>query len=440
VAAEADEREQAILRLERALRAVVEDERTGDWADLGTGRQVLAELRTALRDVRAARAARATIPSEAPTLPDAAVASLRGVTGASADAGAALLELARLRTLAATHRVARERHALAQRMAVAAERAAEIAEHRVEQAIDSALNDLNSTIGDFYTRLIGSSPYGDVKLRYQHRRAGGVDFSFVWDGTGTVVSPPQRIMSESQLGALGLAVFLARLKVRPPQWRTMALDDVVASFDVVHRTRLVRLLDTEFSEWQVILCTHDHQLSRVISEETHGWCQVKVASWSPSDGTTFGEADPRKRLRELLDAGRAADELGGLARVAMEQALERPVRKMGLRIRHDPSNRYSADEYRRALLEGLRDGDYVHADHQILKRLATDGSVTNRACHFKAHEPGVTDADLRLLLEDLDDLDALFHCGRCDSPAWDEVSAHGGRCRCRCGDLALRAG
>ncbi len=436
VAAEAEEREQVILRLGRALRAVVDDHRNRDWPGLDTGRSVLGELRSDLQAVKEARASRAVIGSASPSLPDAALASLRAdVARAPVDAGTALLDLARLRAQVIAERTASRQYEGAQRLAVAAERAAEIAEEKVERAIDTALNGLNSTIGSFYSKLIGSSPYGDVKLNYQYARAGGVEFSFVWDGSETV-SPPQRVMSESQLGALGLALFLARLKVRPPQWRAMVLDDVVTSFDIVHRTRLVRLLSTEFGEWQIILCTHDQQLSRVIHDETTGWHQVKIVSWTPSGGTVFGEANPRKRLRELLQKGHAADELGGLARGAMEQALERPVRKMGLRIRHDPHNLYSADEYRRALLDGLREGGYLHAQHPVLQRLATGGSVTNRACHFKDHEPGVTAADLELLLDDLDAFDALFRCDSCDKPPWEVRDIRSAHCQCPCGRLS----
>lgn len=323
----------------------------------------------------------------------------------------------------------------AERVAIAAERAAEIGDGAVESAIGAALDDLNATIGDFYTRLIGSSPYGDVKLEYQYARAGGVEFSFVWNRLEEV-SPPQRVMSESQLGALGFALFLARLHVRPSTWRTMVLDDVVTSFDVVHRTRLVRLLAERFGEWQVILCTHDQHLARVITDETTGWRHVKVAAWTADGGTVFGDAEPRKRLRQLLADGQAADELGGLARQCMEQALERPVRKLGLCIRHDPNNVYTAGEYRHALLAGLRDGGYLHAGHTVLVRLATDGSVTNRACHFKETDASITSADLELLLDDLDELDALFDCERCGKKAWQMRIAGSTHCQCECGTLS----
>jgi hypothetical protein len=436
VATEAEDREQAALRLGRALRAVVNDERNANWEHLGTAREALEALRAEIRAVKDARGSRAALNVSAPTLPEEALVALRSnVARAPGESGPALLELAQLRgRLAASRQAAAEQRG-AERVAAAAERAAEMGDAAVRDAIDAALEGLNTTVSAYYAKLVGDSPYGDVRLEYQDSRTGGVEFRFVWDEQEEV-SPPQRIMSESQLGALGLALFLARLKVRPPQWRTVVLDDVVTSFDVVHRVRLVRLLAQEFADWQVILCTHDHLLSRVITDETKGWRQVKVTSWTAAAGPVFGEAEPRRRLRQLLQHGQSADELGGLARQAMEQALERPVRRLGLRIRHDPTNMYSADEYRRALLDGLRVGCYVHADHPILRRLSTDGSVTNRACHFKDHAPGVTAADLELIVEDLDELDGLFVCGTCDKPAWEVRDSRTAHCQCPCGALS----
>lgn len=171
-------------------------------------------------------------------------------------------------------------------------------------------------------------------------------------------------------------------------------------------------------------------------DELSGWRQMKVASWTAGGGTVFGEGEPRTRLRQLLNGGHSADELGGLARQAMEQALERPVRRLRLKVRHDPTNTYSADELRRALLQGLREGAFIHADDPVLRRLATDGSATNRACHFKDLEPSITNSDLELMLDDLDDLEGLFVCEKCAKPAWEIQDSRTSHCQCQCGALS----
>jgi hypothetical protein len=434
-AARAEERGQAIARLERALRAVIDDERNSDWSHLPVAQDVLTALGLEAGAVKTALRGRQALNASAPTLASEALAELReAALRAPGDVGPALLQLSQLRARIQARREADEDVARREAITSSIEKAAEIGETAVRVAIDQALSGLNETLGSFYGKLVGQSPYTDVRLEYRDARSGGVEFSFIWDAREEVC-PPQRVMSESQLGALGLALFLARLSVQPPDWRTMVLDDVVTSFDVVHRARLVRLLVEEFPNWQVVLCTHDPQLSRTVHDEAPAWKAIKVTSWTPTDGPVFGESDVRGRLRQRIQAGEAADELGGLARQAIEQALERPIRQLGLKIRHDPTNTYSAEEYRRALISGLRDGGYARADHPVLRRLATDGSVTNRACHFKDHDSGVTPADLELLLDDLDELDAIFYCDTCQKRAW-EVRSHSGHCQCSCGALS----
>lgn len=78
----------------------------------------------------------------------------------------------------------------------------------------------------------------------------------------------------------------------------------------------------------MILLTHDPQLSKLVEAEAPQWRVEKVTAWTPVDGPTFGPSNMQARLRERLDAGEPAEELGGPARQAIEEALERPVRKM----------------------------------------------------------------------------------------------------------------
>lgn len=424
-----------VIRLGRALTAMVDGPQPIVWP----AREDLERCRDALRGhvdaVRAAMRQRSPIDST-PEIPSQEVLDKvqAAALAAPADVGPALLQLAKLKGLLKAMRLAEQQLVAAATADEAMAAAAEIGEEVVEEAITAALDALNKSLASYYADLVGAEVYSDVRLDYKSEGVGGIEFAFTWDDRHPV-RPPQRVMSESQLNALGLALFLARLKLEGGEWQTMALDDVVTSFDAIHRTRLVRLLDREFSNWQVILCTHDPHLSRSVEMEGSLWRHEKVTTWTAKDGSILGDAMPLQRLKQRLDSGEAADEQGGLARLAIERALEKPVRKLGLRIRHDPTNTYSADDYRRTLVRGLGEGGFQHADAPVLKRLADDASITNRACHFKEVEPSVTTADLRLLIEDIAELEALFRCDRCNGIVWDvnDVTAH--RCQCSCGKL-----
>lgn len=425
---------EAARRLVRALEGVLSNEAPME-VDLAQPLEAsLTELKGYLERLTEARAQRRP-PGNVP-LPSAQVVAKAHKVALSTPAavGPALVELSTLKGMLVELRDSRAAAAQADRREAAANAAAQLTDEAVERAIQAELDRINEPLASYYAQLVGQPVYTDLRLVYTEARAGGIEFKFKWDGRHDV-RPPQKVMSESELNALGLALFLARLKTDPPSWRTMVLDDVVASFDAVHRTRLIRLLVTEFGDWQVILLTHDSQLSRTVAVEAPQWQVEKVTAWTPSEGPTFGPGNTRARLRERLDSGEPAEELGGLARQAMEEALERPVGKMGLKIRHDPTNGYAADEYRRALVGGLSEGGFPRADDEILVRLRTDGSITNRACHYSDCEPGITEQDLRILLEDLDALDQLFHCDTCGKKAWEVPHQGSTRCQCECGEL-----
>ena len=107
-------------------------------------------------------------------------------------------------------------------------------DERIRTAIDNAIKELGDLVARYYLKISGSQVYSDVELRYDPRRAGGAEFSILYDGRETF-TPPQRIMSGGQLHALALAFFLARAKLEGGHWRTMVLDDVVASFGGIYR-------------------------------------------------------------------------------------------------------------------------------------------------------------------------------------------------------------
>jgi hypothetical protein len=191
VAAQAEDREQIVLRLGRALRGVVDDERNATWEYLGAAQDVLETLRSEAQAIKDARASRTALNQQLPDLPDGALASLRADVGrAPGDSGLALLELAQLQARVLADRRAAAELQGSQHIAEAVERAAAIGETAVRSAIDEALSELNASVGGFYAKLIGISPYGDVQLNYQDARAGGVEFSFVWDGREESISPP----------------------------------------------------------------------------------------------------------------------------------------------------------------------------------------------------------------------------------------------------------
>lgn len=343
----------------------------------------------------------------------------------------ALVQLISLRDQARRVQAAETEAAALRRVHAALDRLKTIAEKAIESAIALTLEQLGAVAADYYGRLTNTYTYSDVRLTYRASRGGQVEFEFVYDGR-VAVRPPQRVMSESQLHALGLSLFLARLKLSEQPWRTLVLDDVVGSFDANCRSGLARLLAEEFSDWQILVFTHDQVFYEILRRTVgKGWVWKEIQGWTPAGGPVISDGDPLTRLRERLEAGQSASDLGGLARVVVEEGLARPLHKLGYRVRYDPQGRHSAWELFTELRRGLREAKSPLADIPVLNRIEGDTYLSNFGAHYQQSTGGLTVSDLRRLVDDFEELASAFVCANCEQPVWAaETTKRKHQCRC----------
>ena len=75
---------------------------------------------------------------------------------------------------------------------------------------------------------------------------------------GRPLTEPQHFLNEARLTAIALALYLAAARLtRVGRPGIMVLDDVLIGIDLSNRIPLLRLLQSEFANWQVLLLTHD---------------------------------------------------------------------------------------------------------------------------------------------------------------------------------------
>ncbi len=311
----------------------------------------------------------------------------------------------------------------------------EITDARIQRELEDALSLLSDRVSIYYGLLRTSHLYSDVKLVYTTAREGGIEFQVEYDSRHPV-TPPQRVMSESELNSLGLALFLARLKSGDQPWRFCVLDDVVNSFDADHRVGLAELLAREFADWQVLLLTHDRYFQSVCRGILNDWKFISIGAWSAAGGPVIASGKSGELLSERLAEGHAAAELGGLARLALEEGLSRPLEKLHLPIRYDPLGRYSGTDLLDALRGGLkRSTNPGFKDLAVLKRMAAESYVTNLGSHYKPTDPVPTSSDLLKLVNDLADLDRASTCQNCQTKMWQFENTSNGNHQCSCSTL-----
>lgn len=331
------------------------------------------------------------------------------------------------RTAARSHRIAAEMGVFR-----------DLVNETVRCVIEDVLAEIGEKAAEFYGVLVASPVYSGVRLKYgKAGSAGGVEFELVYDNRHPV-SPPRRVMSESELNALGLSLFLAQLHVHKDQpWRTLVLDDVVNSFDSGRRGALAGLLSTDFSDWQVLLFTHDPVFAahnrRVL---TKGWIHNEIVGWSPTGGMTVDDGNPLAQLRRRVAAGEAASQLGGLARRALENELAKPVEKLKLKLPYQRDPRYTAADLLGALKAAAKRGT-LQLD--VLDRIAGASYFVNFTAHERSYQGAIASGEMAMLIEHLGELNRAFRCGVCEKHVWHLSTGDGRAYQCACRGLALSA-
>lgn len=433
-----DSHRRAAVALADGITTLLDSPPKGGWPHADALKEIAEKLQghaqaaaTALSDGKACPPPANGIDLEE-ILPDLRVAA---VSDEASPTVAALAQLERLRVALKRSDEFRRKAEAKRKVGDAADRLRELTEEQVRTAVEAAIARLGTVSADFYGRLVKNPVYSGAELKYTEGRSGGIEFTLTFDKRHEV-SPPQRVISDSQLNALGLAFFLARLKVEDTPWRALVLDDVVNSFDADHRMGLARLLTEEFGDWQILFFTHDNMFATLGERFISGWRFWQIVAWNPTEGPILSEGDPLKRLMERLDAGESASDLGGLARVAIERGLSRPVERLGLPIRLDRRQLYSAPEYLDALQKGLAERGSSLNDLPVMKRMRGQSYLVNLGAHDRPTVPMLSTEDLRQMVKDLGELARGFTCADCSKPVWDTRKGFDSY-QCKCSKLAV---
>lgn len=118
---------------------------------------------------------------------------------------------------------------------------------------------------------------------YNKFSEGSVRLSLL-DRDGTALSKPAEFLNEARMTAVGLCLYLAGMaRSIPPRRadgstypRLLILDDVLLSLDMAHRLPLLRVLRERFTDWQVLLLTHDRAWYEIARQQLPGWAHAEL--------------------------------------------------------------------------------------------------------------------------------------------------------------------
>jgi len=314
-------------------------------------------------------------------------------------------------------------------------------EEKEREGLSRVLGDISKDVNEYFKFLHPGEDFDQIELVLTERR--GLEFKLKF--YGRPISPPMKVLSESHLNSLGIALFLASAKHFNRTNGFLILDDVVSSFDVNHRRSLSRLLRDRFSDTQFLLFTHDDLWFNLLKQDLrpNRWLFKELAKWSHENGVEIIESP--MSLRERIQDCLARNDINGAAnkcRTLIEGILKGKCENLGVHL----ESRFGVKNDQREASE-LIDGlvQYLKANQSLREKeskllfsdLRAGQLLTNIGSHHKnLGTTSLARGDIETTLTDIDEFEALFVCPDCNRPAKMSYSPRNSKLKqCECGKL-----
>ncbi len=180
--------------------------------------------------------------------------------------------------------------------------------------------------------------FKDARL-VRDRRLLGEKITPVLEFLGQELPKPQNFLNEARLSALALAIYFAGRNLcadtlQPLTPRLMVLDDVLIGLDQSNRLPVLDVISKRFSDWQIILLTHDRvwfEMARMHLDMKGAWTSLEMFEGKEPSGAVRPvlrptDSDPVIDNLNKAEVFQNANEYAAAsvhARVAFEHSLKK---------------------------------------------------------------------------------------------------------------------
>jgi len=280
--------------------------------------------------------------------------------------------------------------------------------------LENFITTFSNTINDYYQFMNPAEQFQELKIVTigEEDELNGITIEYKYEGEW--VSPPQKYFSESHLNCFGIAFFLASVKAFNEENAILVLDDVISSFDSTHRKMFADLLFEKFSDYQIILLTHESEWFQYISQlaKRKQWI-IKEIKWNEKDGA-FVDATPLE-LKEVIETNLISGNieiLGNAIRKYLEHFLKEVCKSLEVRVVfkfNNENEKRMPDELLNELKSKIdKCSNGLKAQIPILERVNNSTILTNLLSHDNRFSPKL--GDLKALWMDVQALEGLFLC------------------------------
>lgn len=298
--------------------------------------------------------------------------------------------------------------------------------------VENKFNEISNNVAKFYN-LIEKRTNGienpSIRLIPDQDRAVILELEFF----GQRTSPAYKYLSESQLNSFGLAIFLASAKKFNNNFKFLILDDIVNSFDAYKRPRVIELIKSEFSDFQLVILTHDSIWYKQITENLPSWKKLRFNRYVFGSGpiTEKGKSE-LEHVRELLLDDKATT-AGQILGPLMERQLQLILEFFKVQVPYNRDNIFTL----RPLLQFLRSRikNKLNRNHNLyikINKLEKSTYFRNFCSHWKDPSSPVTCDEV---LDVLDNWEEILNKVKC--PCGNYLHYDGKTFSCKCGETRL---
>jgi hypothetical protein len=217
------------------------------------------------------------------------------------------------------------------------------------------------------------------------------------------------------------------------------LDDIVTSFDLGHRRRLLRLIKEQFGDWQIILLTHERLWFDLIQKELSqsGWL-FKEVEWDAENVIQL--APSASDMRALIGQKRNKYDVSNDIRKFLEALLKEICQALEVKLPfrfNDENERRMSGELLSELRATVNRKCPPLKGHASFANLEGSNLVVTIGSH---HNPGetITGGDIDVALSDIAALTDHFTCHDCGGYVEAKRQLPGrGKIACKCGNKQI---
>lgn len=313
-----------------------------------------------------------------------------------------------------------------------------------KDALDMFFKLFSSNINEYYMYMNPDESVENISLIPIESEDEIKGLTIQYEFFNNSVSPPHKYLSESHLNCLGISFFLASVVAFNKVNSFFILDDVISSFDSNHRKRFLDLLAEKFSNYQILLLTHERhffEYARTVAK-AKGWL-VETFKYSKSRGTYA--AEPKKTILERINkkfADGDDEKLGNDIRIFLEHLLKEIASSIDAKVSFRFNDR-NEERMTPELLNEIKvrlsksskgERGLLKKSEALITRTLASNFIGNKDSHDNEYVLSL--GDCKGFWKDVKDIESLFKCGGCNSYVNIDYYADDSKeIKCRCGKL-----